>query len=53
MRRIFLLIAALVLVASAQAQNVAYEAFKQDIHRSANNYQAYPDRNLPALTPAP
>ncbi len=53
MKRFSLLITALVLVITAQAQSSVREAFKQDIHRSANNYQAYPDRNLPSLTPAP
>ena len=27
--------------------------FKRDIRQSANNYQAYPDKNLPSLTPSP
>ncbi|MBR5117574.1 MAG: histidine acid phosphatase [Muribaculaceae bacterium] len=53
MKRFSLLIIALVFVTCAQAQNIAREAFKQDILRSANNYHAYPDKNLPALTPAP
>jgi hypothetical protein len=53
MKRFLLVITALVLVAGAQAQTIAREAFKQDIRRSANNYQAYPDKNLPKLTPAP
>ncbi|MBR5029641.1 MAG: histidine-type phosphatase, partial [Muribaculaceae bacterium] len=53
MKKIYLLIISLVIVAGAQAQTIAREAFKEDIHRSANNYQAYPDKNLPALTPAP
>ena len=53
MKRLSLLITALLLVLAAQAQNIAREAFKQDLRRSANNYYAYPDRNLPVLTPAP
>lgn len=53
MKRLSLLITALVLVLAAQAQSIAREVFKQDIRRSANNYYAYPDRNLPSLTPAP
>ena len=53
MKKIYLLIISLVIVTGAQAQTIAREAFKEDIHRSANNYQAYPDKNLPALTPAP
>ena len=27
--------------------------FKANPKLSANNYQAYPDKNLPAITPAP
>lgn len=53
MKRLSLLITALLIVLAAQAQNIAREAFKQDLRRSANNYYAYPDRNLPVLTPAP
>lgn len=53
MKKHLLLIVSLIAVIAAQAQTVAREAFKEDIHRSANNYQAYPDKNLPALTPAP
>ncbi len=53
MKRFFLIISALVLVVSVQAQTIAREAFKEDIRRSANNYQAYPDKDLPKLTPAP
>ena len=53
MKKIYLLIISLVIVTGAQAQTIAREAFKEDIHRSANNYQAYPDKNLPTLTPAP
>jgi hypothetical protein len=53
MRRFFSLITILVLVTGAQAQDIAREAFKEDIRRSANNYQAYPDKDLPKLTPAP
>lgn len=53
MKRLYLLITALLLVVATQAQSIAHKAFKQDIHRSANNYYAYPDHNLPALTPAP
>ena len=49
----YLIISALVLVAGAWAQNTAREAFAKDIHYSANNYLAYPDKNLPSLTPAP
>lgn len=53
MKRIFLLLWAVVMVACAWAQTTALDDFKEDIHRSANNYQAYPDGNLPALTPCP
>lgn len=52
-KRFYLIISALVLVAGAWAQNTAREAFAKDIHYSANNYLAYPDKNLPTLTPAP
>lgn len=41
--------AAVVLGATAGAR----EDFKADIRISANNYWAYPDQSLPALTPAP
>ena len=54
MKRFFLLIWALVVVAtSIQAQSIARETFEKDLRISANNYQAYPDKNLPTLTPAP
>ena len=53
MKRFFLLTSVLVLVVSVQAQTIASEAFKEDIRRSANNYLAYPDKDLPKLTPAP
>lgn len=54
MKRFFLLIWAVVVVAtSIQAQSIARETFEKDLRISANNYQAYPDKNLPALTPAP
>ena len=53
MKRIFLLLWAVVMVACAWAQTTVLDDFKEDIHRSANNYQAYPDGNLPALTPCP
>ena len=38
---------------SIQAQSIARETFEKDLRISANNYQAYPDKNLPTLTPAP
>ncbi len=41
--------ATLALTAAAGAR----EDFKRDIRMSANNYWAYPDESLPALTPAP
>jgi len=41
------------LVSAGQAQNSVRETFKQDIRRSANNYYAYPDKDLPQLTAAP
>ena len=54
MKRSFLLIWAVVVVAtSIQAQSIARETFEKDLRISANNYQAYPDKNLPTLTPAP
>lgn len=54
MKRFFLLIWAVVVVAtSIQAQSIAHETFEKDLRISANNYQAYPDKNLPTLTPAP
>ena len=54
MKRFFLLIWAVVVVTtSIQAQNMARETFEKDLRISANNYQAYPDKNLPTLTPAP
>lgn len=54
MKRFFLLIWAVVVVAtSIQAQSIARETFEKDLRISANNYQAYPDKNLPTLTPAP
>ena len=53
MKRFYLLIIALTLVVAAQGETIAREAFKEDIRRSANNYQAYPDKDLPKLTPAP
>lgn len=53
MKRFTLLITALVLVIAVQAQSSVREVFKQDIRCSANNYYAYPDKNLPELTPAP
>lgn len=43
----------LLLFAGAQAQSIVRKAFAEDIHRSANNYYAYPDKDLPRLTPAP
>lgn len=52
-KHLSLIIVALIIALGVQAQTVARDAFKQDIHRSANNYYAYPDKNLPALTPAP
>ena len=53
MKRIVLLTTAIVLVVGAWAQTAVLNDFKEDIHRSANNYQAYPDKDLPKLTPAP
>ncbi len=41
-------------IVALQAQrSLVRDTFNENIHRSANNYQAYPDKNLPALTPAP
>ena len=54
MKRFFLLIWAVVVVAtSIQAQSIARKTFEKGLRISANNYQAYPDKNLPTLTPAP
>lgn len=53
MKRTILIIAALALVITSHAKVSVREDFTQDIHRSANNYQAYPDNDLPTLTPAP
>lgn len=54
MKRFFLLIWAVVVVTtSIQAQSIARETFEKDLRISANNYQAYPDKNLPTLTSAP
>ena len=49
LRFVFIALACAALAASAGVR----EEFKQDVHRSANNYLAYPDRDLPRLTPAP
>lgn len=46
----FLLIA---LLAAATAGAGVSDELRQDVNRSANNYLAYPDRDLPALTAAP
>ena len=48
-----LLILALLLVAGVQAHSSVREVFANDIRISANNYHAYPDKDLPKLTPAP
>ena len=53
MKRSLFIILVLALVTAAQAKVSVREAFTQDIRRSANNYLAYPDANLPTLTPAP
>lgn len=53
MKKHLLLIVALIAVIAAQAQTSVRDVFKEDIRRSANNYYAYPDNNLPDLTPAP
>ncbi len=53
MRRFLLLIGAMLTVASAFAATGVREEFKANVRLSANNYQAYPDKNLPMLTPAP
>ncbi len=53
MRRIFLLLAVLTMAATLQARTSVRQDFAENILRSANNYQAYPDSNLPKLTPAP
>lgn len=53
MKRLFWFVIALAVVAGIQAQNSVREVFKENILRSANNYYAYPDKDLPKLTPAP
>lgn len=53
LKRFYILILALVLVVGVQAQNNVREVFIKDIRISANNYHAYPDKDLPKLTPAP
>ena len=53
MRKILLLTAALLMVTMAQARTSVRQDFAANILRSANNYQAYPDKDLPKLTPAP
>ena len=50
--KMFLLTILLIVLAASSWADVK-DDFKQDIRRSANNYQAYPDKNLPALTPSP
>ena len=50
MRKLVLLLA---LAATLAVAAGVRDDFKQDIRRSANNYYAYPDGDLPALTPAP
>ena len=50
MKRVALL---LLLGVALLAQASVKDEFKRDIRRSANNYWAYPDKNLPQLTPAP
>lgn len=53
MKRSLLIILTLALVIALHAKVSVREDFAQDIRRSANNYQAYPDKDLPTLTPAP
>ena len=50
MKRVALL---LLLGVALLAQASVKDEFKLDIRRSANNYWAYPDQDLPQLTPAP
>ncbi|MBR1882215.1 MAG: histidine-type phosphatase [Muribaculaceae bacterium] len=50
MKRVALL---LLLGVALLAQASVKDEFKRDIRRSANNYWAYPDQDLPQLTPAP
>jgi hypothetical protein len=49
----FIMILSLLLAFTALVQAGVREDFKEDVHRSASNYYAYPDKNLPKLTPAP
>ena len=48
---LFILISVLAIVLAASAGT--RDDFKANIKASANNLQAYPDSNLPQLTPAP
>lgn len=51
MRR--LLTTALLLTAALSVLGGARDDFRRDVRCSAGNYWAYPDQNLPALTPSP
>ena len=51
MRKLLLLVAVALVSVSAMAGT--RDEFARDYRLSANNYRAYPDRDLPALTPAP
>lgn len=51
MRKLLLLVAVALVSVSALAGT--RDEFARDYRLSANNYRAYPDRDLPALTPAP
>ena len=52
-RLTLIIIAAIALLPGMHARNSVRDDFAKDIHRSANNYYAYPDKNLPVLAPAP
>lgn len=53
MRRFTFLVLALLALLTLQARTSVKDDFKDDIRRSANNYLAYPDKDLPKLTAAP
>ncbi len=53
MKNFAFLIGAMLTVASTFAATGVRDEFKANVRLSANNYQAYPDKNLPTLTPAP
>ena len=53
MKKFAFFVGMMLTVASAFAASTVRDDLKANVLVSANNYQAYPDKNLPALTPAP